>query len=235
MLDTAVVIAGGKGLRLGPETSDKPKAMLQLLGRPLIDWIILWLKKNGVRTVIVSVDYKKETLIGHLGDGGALGVRVKFNDHSGAVETGDAFRSALENQDLPEIFVALNGDQITDLSIQEALAVHQRHQPIATVVTCPVRIPYGILTITRENKVEAFREKPILPDTLMNTGIYIFNKSILPHLPRNGSIEKETFSKLAQLGELRSYTHRGFFTTINDHKDLTEAHNLLKNIQAELL
>lgn len=235
MLDTAVILAGGKGLRLGPETFDKPKAMVQLLERPIIDWIILWLKKNGLHRVIVSVDYKKEVLIKHLGDGSTLGVKIIYNDHSGANETGDAFRSVLENQTLPETFLALNGDQITDLSVKEVLAEHQRHHPLVTLVTCPVRIPYGILTLDGENRVKAFREKPTLPDTLMNTGIYIFNKSILEYLPLRGSIEKETFTKLAQLGKLRSYIHRGFFTTINDHKDLAEAYTLLQNIKTELL
>ena len=62
-LDTAVIIAGGNGLRLGSDTLDKPKAMVRLLERPIIDWIIFWLKKNGVRTIIIGVGFKKKKLI----------------------------------------------------------------------------------------------------------------------------------------------------------------------------
>jgi NDP-sugar pyrophosphorylase family protein len=166
-----------------------------------------------------------------------LGVKVIYNDHRGASETGDAFRSALENHNLnlPETFLALNGDQITDLSIKDMWTEHQRYNPIATMAICPVRIPYGIPSITDDNVIEVFREKPILHDTFMNTGIYIFNKSILPHLPQKGSIEKETFAKLAQLGKLRAYKHQGFFTTINDHRDLAAAQELLQNTKAKLL
>lgn len=237
MLDTAVILAGGKGLRLGPETLDKPKAMVRLLERPIIDWIILWLKKNGLRRIIVSVDHKKEVIMEYLGDGAALGVELVYNDHSGANETGDAFRRVLENKklNLPEIFMALNGDQITDLPVKDMWVEHKRHDPITTILTCPVRIPYGILDITDDNVIEMFREKPTFENTFMNTGIYIFNRSILPHLPRRGSIEKETFAKLAQMGKLRAYKYRGFFTTINDHKDLAAAQALLQNTGTELL
>ena len=234
-LDTAVIIAGGNGLRLGSDTLDKPKAMVRLLERPIIDWIIFWLKKNGVRTIIIGVDYKKEVLMEHLGDGRALGVKVLYNDHHGASETGDAFRSALERHDLPETFLALNGDQITDLRVKEMWAAHQRYNPIATIATCPVRIPYGIPSINDDSTIEMFREKPVLHDTFMSTGIYIFNKDILAHLPQQGSLEKETFTKLAQLKKLRAYKHRGFFTTINDQKELVLAQELLRDLNPKLL
>lgn len=237
MLDTAVIIAGGKGLRLGSETLDRPKAMVRLLERPMIDWIILWLKKNGVQRIVVSVDYKKEVLIEHLGAGEKLGVKVIYNDHCGASETGDAFRNVLENGDLnlPETFLALNSDQITDLPIANVWTEHKRYNPIATIVTCPVHIPYGILDITGDGVIETFREKPVLDDIFMNTGIYIFNKSILPYLPQRGSIERETFAKLAQMRKLRAFKYRGFFATINDHKDLTAAQALLQKTGMELL
>jgi len=235
MIDTAVIIAGGKGLRLGPETLEKPKAMAKVHKRPIIEWIILWLKKNDIYKVIISVDHKKEVLMDYVGDGSGLGVNITYNDHSGCNETGDVFRHVLENQDLPEVFLAMNGDQITDLSIKDVFSQHKRHNPIATIVACPVRIPYGILNITEENTINAFSEKPVLPDIFMNTGIYIFNKSILQHLPQRGPIEKTTFTKLVEIGELKAYTHKGLFTTINDQKDLAEAQKILQDTEVELL
>src|SRR3989338_1491676 len=235
MIDTGVVLVGGKGLRLRPLTNERPKSMVFINGRPLVEWIILWLKKHGIKRIVLSVDYKKEVLMDHVRDGKALGVQVTYNDHSGCFETGDVFRHILEHQNLPEVFLALNGDQITALSVAEVFKDHTRHNPIATIVTYPTRIPYGILKLHDDGRVKAFEEKPILPGISMNTGIYIFNKSILPYLPTRGLIEKETFAKLAEQGKLRAYMHRGFFTTISDEKDIAEAERELKSTEARLL
>lgn len=229
MIDTAVILAGGKGTRMGPLTADRPKPMVSVAGRPIIEWIILWLKKYDITTIVVSVDYKKEVIIDHLGDGARFGVRIiTINDHSGCAETGDVFRHIFENQDLPENFVALNGDQIIDLPLDETIAFHEKHAPTATIVTCPTKIPYGILTIDEDNTVRAFTEKPTMPDIMMSTGIYIFNRSIYPYLPHKGLIEKETFTKLAHMRQLKAYPYFGFFTTINDRKDLEEAERVLR-------
>ena len=64
-MDTAVILAGGKGTRLMPLTTDKPKPMTEILGKTLIEWIILWLKKNKIKRIVISVDYKKEVIIKH--------------------------------------------------------------------------------------------------------------------------------------------------------------------------
>ena len=96
-------------------------------------------------------------------------------------------------------------------------------------MTCPTRHPYGVVKLGHGHSIEDFLEKPILEDVLMNTGIYIFDKEILKYLPKRGSIEKTTFKKLAKMGKLRSYVHKGLFTTINDQKDLKNAEKILKN------
>jgi len=229
MLNTAVIIAGGRGSRLMPETRDMPKAMVPVLGRPIIEWILLWLKENGVRKVVISVDHKKDVLRNHLGNGKKIGLQILYNDHTGCKETGDVFRNILENVKLPKTFLAMNGDQITDLAIQDLVAHHKLYSPVATLVACPVRMPYGILEIDDEHTIQKFREKPTLPNVLMNTGIYVFHKSILDYLPRRGSIEKTTFRKLAKEGKLKTYVHKGLFLTINTHKDLEESQKILKN------
>ncbi len=234
-IDTAVVLAGGKGLRLLPSTLDKPKTMIAVLDKPIIEWILLWLKKNKIKKLIVSVDYKKEALIKHLGNGRGFGIRITYNDHSGAKETGDAFRSVLEKNNLPKYFFAMNSDQITDLRLKDLAAHHIKYRPIATIVTCPTRHPYGVVEIGPNHSIMKFVEKPILQDILMNSGIYVFDKDILKYLPRRGSIERTTFKELAKKGSLRSYTHRGLFTTINDQKDLKSAEKILRRHKGNLV
>lgn len=228
MIDTAVILVGGKGMRMRPLTDDIPKSMVEVHGKPIIAWIILWLKKNGITNIIPSVDYKKEVIMDYLGNGEQFGVRISYNDHTGCHETGDVFRTVLERKNLPQTFLALNGDQITDLPIADLAAHHERHKPLVTLVTCPVCVPYGIVDITTEGKVRSFVEKPILSDILMSTGIYVFDKKILEHLPRRGSIEKTTFVKLAEIDKLHSYNYTGLFKTMNDQKDIEEAELFLQ-------
>lgn len=234
-IDTAVILAGGKGLRLLPITVDKPKTMVAVLHKPIIEWILLWLKKNKIKKLVVSVDYKKEVLIKHLGDGKDFGVRITYNDHSGAKETGDAFRSVLENTKLPKYFFAMNSDQITDLSLRDLAARHMEYKPIATIVTCPTRHPYGVVEVGPGHSIMKFVEKPILRDILMNAGIYVFDRDILEYLPKRGSIEKTTFKKLAKKGNLKSYTHHGLFTTVNDQNDLKSVEKILQKHNGNLI
>lgn len=229
IIDTAIILAGGRGLRLMPQTAEQPKAMVSILGRPIIEWIILWLKKNKITNIIVSVDYKKEKLIKYLGNGKKLGVNIRYNDHAGASETGDVFRSVFSNiKPLPDIVMAMNGDQITDLPIKKLIAHHKKHDPIATIVTCPMRSPYGIVVHDDLNySVRNFKEKPILSNVFMNAGIYIFNKKIVKYLPKRGAIEKTAFTKLIKDQKLKAYIHKGLFVTINNQKDLENTENVL--------
>jgi mannose-1-phosphate guanylyltransferase len=234
MLDTAVILVGGKGMRLRPLTDDKPKSMVIIKDRPIIEWIILWLKKNGVTNIVLSVDYKKEVLINHLGNGESLGVHITYNDHTGSDETGDALRLLLKKNNLPQTFFVLYGDQITDLPLKNVFEEHRRQNPLATLVTCPVRMPYGIVETAPGGTVQRFREKPILSDILMNAGIYIFEKDIEPYLPSEGSIANTTLVELAKIGKLHSYAYSGFFMTVSDTKDIKEGECLLEE-QSNLL
>ncbi|KKS96841.1 MAG: Nucleotidyl transferase [Candidatus Giovannonibacteria bacterium GW2011_GWA1_43_15] len=234
-VDTAVILAGGKGLRLRPETIDKPKAMVRVAGKPIIEWVILWLKKNGIKNIVLSVDYKKETLASHLGDGRGFGVKIIYNHHKGAKDTGDAFRSVFKNINLPETFIAMNGDQITNLSIKKLVAHHEKYRPIATVAVCPMKSPFGIVHLDENHTIRAFHEKPILYDKLMNTGIYIFERGIHHYLPKHGAIEKTTFKKLVREKQLNAYAHRGFFSTVNDHKDLASTEEILKRAKLNFI
>ncbi|HBT81645.1 hypothetical protein A2757_00600 [Candidatus Giovannonibacteria bacterium RIFCSPHIGHO2_01_FULL_48_47] len=228
MVDTAVILAGGRGTRLFPLTADRPKALVPLMDRPLISWIILWLKKNGIKKIIISTDYKKEVLMDYLGDGKRFGVNIVYNDHKGAKDTGDAFRNVFSNVRLPQTFLAMNSDQITDLPIKSLIAHHGASNHLATIVAVPTRIPYGIIEHDAKHTVKTFTEKPLLENLLMNTGIYVFSKDISKHLPKRGPIEKTTFKKLAKEGKLKVYVHRGLFTTVNSHRDLEESERILK-------
>lgn len=232
MLKTAVLLVGGQAMRLRPYTDDIPKCMVDIGGRPLIEWIFDWLKENGIENVVLGVAYKKEVIINHIGDGSKFGLKVKYNDHSSAYDTGDAFRLAIENCSVnDEYFLAMNGDELTDISLKNLFRFHMEHKPVATIVTAPLKSPFGIVEIDDNHNITKFKEKPVLGDKFVNAGIYIFSKDISNYLPEIGRLEETTFVKLAELGKLKSFKYFGFWNTLNTQKDLENIRKSIENFK----
>ncbi|MBI2498617.1 nucleotidyltransferase family protein [Candidatus Woesearchaeota archaeon] len=232
MLKTAVLLVGGKAMRLRPITDDIPKCMVDIEGRPLIEWIIEWLKENGIEKVVLGVAYKKEIIMNHLGDGSKFGMKILYNDHSKAQDTGDAFRLAIENCNVDdENFLAMNGDELTDISLKNLYRFHVEHSPVATIVTAPLRSPFGIVESDDNHTITNFKEKPILSDKFVNAGVYIFNKKIKEYLPERGRLEETTFVKLANESMLKTFKYFGFWRTLNTHKDHEEMRKAVSNLK----
>jgi mannose-1-phosphate guanylyltransferase len=229
MLKTAVLIVGGKAVRLRPITDDIPKCMVLIEGKPLIEWLFDWLKENHIEKVVLGVSYKKEIIMNHIGDGSKFGLDVKYSDDSGQ-GTGNAFRLAIENCNVTdEHFLAMNGDELTDISLKNLFRFHIEHSPFATIVTSPLKSPFGIVEIDENHTVTNFKEKPIISDRFVNTGVYIFNQEIRKHLPEKGNLEETTFVELAKQGKLKSFKYFGFWNTLNTQKDLENMKKAVKN------
>lgn len=232
MINRALIIAGGRGLRLGEITEDIPKGMLPVLGKPILQWMIEWLERNGVTNIGLGLDYNKEKIMDYFGDGKKFGVNIKYSDHHDAEGTGDAFRIDIENLGIKDdSFFAMNGDELTDLSLRNLVTFHKEHNPIATLVVAPLISPYGVVDIDYEFNIKNFREKPVVDNLFMNTGIYLFTKEIIPYLPKKGNIEQTTFKKLAEEGRLKAFKYFGFYRTIDTIKDLKTTEERLKNLK----
>ena len=88
-IKTAVILAGGEGTRLRPLTNNIPKPMVRVLGKPILQWVIEWLKNNEVRNIVIGVAYQKESVIDYFKDGSKFGVRIKYSVHAIDGETGE--------------------------------------------------------------------------------------------------------------------------------------------------
>ena len=222
---TAVILAGGEGLRLRPLTSDRPKAMIMLAGKPILDWVIQWLVRNSITRIIVGVAYKKEVVIDHISKHSLNDVEFKFSEHTVEGGTGEGFRLAIERHVRDDTFLAMNGDEITDIKVPEFADFHSRHGGLATIAVSPLRSPFGVVEISGDT-VTGFSEKPLL-DKYVSTGVYVFDRKILEFLPVTGNIENETLPRLARARQLKAYRHQGFWGTVNTLKDLREIENEL--------
>jgi mannose-1-phosphate guanylyltransferase len=222
-LHTAVLLAGGQGDRLKPLTNDMPKAMVEINEKPLLHWIIEWLKKNDVTEIIIGVAHLKEKIISYFGDGSRFGVKILYSVHTVEGGTAEGFRLAISRYVTQDVFFALNGDQITDVDLRDLAKFHLNTRLVATMAIANLQCPFGHIQIDGNNNILGFQEKPLCLHMSCNTGIYVFNKTILDYLPDTGDIEKTAFIALAKAGLLKAYPYSGRFITVNTHKDLVEA------------
>jgi NDP-sugar pyrophosphorylase family protein len=220
---TAVILVGGAGLRMRPLTEDVPKCMILLHGKPLLYWILNWLEKHGFEHIILGVAYRKEAIKRFIGEN-PMDMDIDFSRHTLEGETGEGFRLAIERYVNDKNFLAMNGDEFTNLNLQKFAEFHLKQKPVATIAVSPMKSPFGILEIDGNNIV-GFKEKPILEDKLVSIGIYMFNRAILDYLPKRGSIEKTAFSLLAKNRLLKAYKlgANERWLTINSIKDLSIA------------
>jgi mannose-1-phosphate guanylyltransferase len=227
-VNTAVILAGGEGLRLRPLTVDVPKAMIVAAGKPLLEWILEGLKENGIRNIIIGVAYKKEKIMDYFGDGKRFGVAINYSNHTVEGGTAEGFRVAIERYVNDGVFLAMNGDELVgDLSVSDFVSFHRSSGSIATIAVGPLRSPYGVVELEGTDVV-GFQEKPILHSHFVSIGTYVFSREILDYMPNEGDVERTTFPKLASIRKLKAYVHDGFWATVNTIKDLEDVENQLK-------
>jgi len=228
-IKTAVLLVGGAGLRMNHLTEDKPKCMVEVYGKPIIYWILKWLKKYGIENVVLGVAYKKEVVVDYLKKNNFFGLNIKFSEHSVEGETGEGFRLAIQRYVNDENFIAMNGDELTNLNLNKLIETHFKNNPIITIAISPLKSPFGIVELW-EDSIIGFKEKPIITDKFVSAGIYIFNKKIKDYLPEKGAIERTTFSLLAEKGLIKAHkiTSNERWTTVNTIKDVIKAEEELK-------
>lgn len=230
-IKTAVIIAGGKGTRLEEKTENFPKPLIPILRKPLLEWVIEWLVKNGVKKVVIGVAYKKEMIKNYFGNGEKFGIEIVYTEHDENGGTEDAFKTDIEKSGIEdENFYAMNGDQITNLDLGEFTKFHLKKGGIATLATVNLRTNFGIIETGDENQIVKFKEKGELEDKKMNAGIYIFNKKIKNYL-KGGNIEVNAFRKLIKEKKMYSFHYKGTWLTVNDKRELKKAGEFLKELE----
>jgi mannose-1-phosphate guanylyltransferase len=242
----ALILAGGEGTRLRPLTSTIPKPVVPLANRPHLAFMIDWLRGHGVDDVILSCGFMADGVRQVLGDGAALGVRLRYVDEPTPLGTGGALRYAGELLD--ERFLMLNGDVLSDLDLSAELRQHEETGARATLALYPVEDPsmYGLVRLNDDSSVREFVEKPSsaeeIDTNLINAGAYVLERSILDEMAAPGtniSIERDVFPKLVGRG-LHGYVGAGYWLDIGTPErylegtfDILEG-NVLTGLAAQL-
>lgn len=192
----AVILAGGAGTRLQPLTTELPKPMVSLLGRPVLEHILLLLRRHQVTEAAVTLHYHPEAITGYFGDGSAWGMHLHYFYEDTPLGTAGgvkACRDFLGQED----FLVISGDCVSDFDLTDCYRLHRQRQAEATLLLHRVAEPleYGLVRTDQEGKVLAFVEKPgwgqVFTDQV-NTGIYLLAPSVLDLVPEG---EPFDFSK----------------------------------------
>jgi mannose-1-phosphate guanylyltransferase len=199
----AVVLVGGFGTRLRPLTHHRPKQMLPIVNRPMIEHVVGHLANYGVDDVVLSLGYRPDAFSAAYPDGRCAGATLHYAIEPEPLDTAGAIRFAALDAGMDERFLVLNGDVLTDLDIGAFLAFHESRGAEATIALHRVDDPsrYGVVPTDGEGRVVQFVEKPPrgeAPTDLINAGTYVFEPAVVDRIPagRRVSVERETFPAL---------------------------------------
>ena len=210
----AIILAGGRGKRLKPVTDYVPKPLVPVKNIPIIEWQIRYLKKFGIKEVIICTGYKADMIESYLSMK-KLGMKIKFSIEKTPLGTGGAIKKAGKLINDKSFFV-INGDTITNIDL------HQLASKKNAIAAIELRTKYGILE-TESDKIINFKEKKEITDTWMNAGIYHLQKDVLKKLPIKGDIEKTVFPDYAKKGILNTIKFKNAkWYSVDSFKDMEE-------------
>jgi len=205
----ALVLVGGLGTRLRPLTHHRPKQMLPIVNRPMIEHVVSHLVSHGVDDVVLSLGYQPDGFRDVYPGGRCAGASLHYAIEPEPLDTAGAIRYAALDAGIDERFLVVNGDVLTDLDVTAFVAFHDVRAAEGTVSLHRVDDPsrYGVVLTDSRGRVSAFVEKPPrgeAPSDLINAGTYVLEPSVIDRIPagRRVSVERETFPAMAAAGSL---------------------------------
>jgi mannose-1-phosphate guanylyltransferase/phosphomannomutase len=201
----AVVMAGGEGTRLRPLTSNQPKPMVPIVGKPCMEHILELLREHGFTDVVITVAFLPQAIRSHFGDGSNFGLNIEYSVEETPLGTAGSVR--LASGRLDDTTLIISGDALCDIDLTRLIEVHREKQAAVTIGLKSVENPleFGIVVTDEDGRVERFFEKPswgqVFSDTI-NTGIYVLEPEVLRHVPKEGPYDfsKQLFPLLLEMG-----------------------------------
>ena len=215
-----LILCGGRGKRLRPFTDEIPKPLLEIHGKPIIEYQIDFFRRHGIEDIILCSGYKHELF------------KEKYPELTHSIEKeGLGTAGAIKNAKklIKGDFIVTNGDNIFSFNFRKML---KKFEDVKNPLLALTRLvsPYGIVELEGE-RVVSFKEKPEL-NHWINAGITIFTYESLDYFPEVGSLEYDVYPKLAKDRKLFAFKMmEGFWLAVDTPKDLERAKELLVNLK----
>lgn len=227
-----VILAGGKGARLGDITKNIPKPMIHLAGKPILEHQIELGKRYGFSEFIILTGYKSKIIKDYFYDGSSWDVNIQYREENVPLGTSGAVK---EIEDiLSEDFLVFYGDMVMDIDLNSFVTYHSSLKPTATVFVHPNDHPYDsdIVAVDNNGRVVAFHSKPhkkgVYYRNLTNAALYILSPSILKYIERGrySDFGKDIFPKMVSVGEsIYAYNSPEYIKDVGTKERLEEVEN----------
>lgn len=221
----AVILAGGLGTRLLPLTKNTPKPMLPLGKKPILEHLIDWNKKNGVKSIILCVSHLRKTIEDHFGDGKRFGVCIEYAISNKPLATAGQLKTA--EKFIDNTFVCMYGDSIFDFSLRNMIKQHKAKRAFVTMGLSEYKtnLPYGVMDISKTGKVLRWNEKPEIKANV-NMGCYVMEPNVFRLIPKNKPYGMDDVIKQAMANKklVSSFITKKGFTDIGNKESYKKAY-----------
>jgi len=212
-----VILCGGYGTRLSEETTIKPKPMVKIGNKPILEHIMGIYEYYGYNQFILALGYKREYIEKFYKNKNKKNINLVYTGKD--TKTGGRLlrlKGYLKNE---KTFMLTYGDGVSNINIKKAIQFHNNHGKIATITAVRPPVRFGELKINR-NKVKSFKEKPQVGQGWINGGFFIFNNEILNFIKNDQTmLEREPLEKLTKAGQLMAFEHKGFWKCMDTMRD----------------
>lgn len=219
----AVIVAGGLGTRLRPLTLKTPKPMLKIGKKPILEHLIDWNKKNGVKSFVICVSYLRENIEDYFKDGKKFGVDIEYAVSNKPLATAGQLKTAEDFID--DTFVCMYGDSLFDFSLRNMIKQHKAKKSFVTMALNEYKtnLEYGVIDTSKTGKVLSWEEKPEIKANI-NIGCYVMEPDVFRLIPKNKPYGMDNVIKKAMKKKLVSgfITKKGF-TDIGNKKSYDQA------------
>jgi len=223
----AVILAGGLGTRLQPYTFFIPKPMLPLGNKPLLEYLVEWVKQlKNIDEVIICVSYLHRTIEDYFEDGGRFGIKISYARSERPLATAGQLKTA--EKMLKDRFLCLYGDSIYDFDLAKMVQEHEESKAFLSMALMKykTKLKYGFIdTDEQANIVTSWREKPEV-EGLINIGCYIMEKEFLDMIPQSSTIGMDKIVKdiISQKKIVKAFTVDSGFIDIGDKRSYLDAY-----------
>jgi len=180
----AVILAGGLGTRLLPYTKTLPKPMLPLGGKPILEYEIEWIRKNGIKEIILCVSHLRKKIKDYFGDGERFGVKIEYAISNKPLATAGQLKTA--EKFIGGTFVCLYGDSIYNFSLRDMIKQHKKSKSNVTMSLYDYKfnLKYGVINTKNSGQVNSWNEKPEF-SAKINIGCYVMEPEVFQLIPKN--------------------------------------------------